>query len=50
MKEKTGAASYAEVVRNPLGLYEGLIAETEQGRQFLVRDKGGTIAPFHLFL
>lgn len=50
LKAKTEASSYAEVLRNALGLYEGLIEESEQGRQFLVRDKDGTVSPFRLFL
>jgi hypothetical protein len=50
LKAKTEAASYAEVVRNALGLYEALIEETESGKQFLVRDKDGTISPYRLFL
>lgn len=50
LKVKTEAASYAEVVKNALRLYEALIEETEGGKQFLVRDKDGSIAPFRLFL
>lgn len=50
LKTKTEAASYAEVVKNALRLYEALIEETESGKQFLVRDKDGTISPYRLFL
>jgi hypothetical protein len=50
LKAKTEAASYAEVVKNALRLYEALIEETEAGKQFLVRDKDGVVAPFRLFL
>jgi hypothetical protein len=50
LKVKTEATSYAEVVKNALRLYEALIEETESGKQFLVRDKDGTISPFRLFL
>lgn len=50
LKAKTEAASYAEVVKNALRLYEALIEETEDGKQFLVRDKSGGLAPFRLFL
>jgi len=50
LKTKTEAASYAEVVKNALRLYEALIEEAEAGKQFLVRDKDGTIAPYRLFL
>ncbi len=50
LKAKTEAASYAEVVKNALRLYEALIEEVESGKQFLVRDKDGSVAPFRLFL
>jgi len=50
LKAKTEATSYAEVVKNALRLYEALIEETESGRQFLVKDETGAIAPFRLFL
>ena len=50
LKAKTEAASYAEVVKNALRLYEALIEETEDGKQFMVRDKNGVVAPFRLFL
>jgi len=30
--------------------YEALIEETEDGRQFLIRDMNGVVAPFRLFL
>jgi len=50
LKAKTEAASYAEVVKNALRLYEALIEETECGKQFLVRDKDGVISPYRLFL
>jgi IS1 family transposase len=50
LKAKTEAASYAEVVKNALRLYEALIEESEAGKQFLVRDQSGVVAPFRLFL
>jgi hypothetical protein len=50
LKRKTEAASYAEVVKNALRLYEALIEETEAGKQFLVRDAAGVVSPYHLFL
>jgi hypothetical protein len=49
LKIKTEAASYAEVVKNALRLYEALIEETENGKQFFVRDENGTLAPYRLF-
>jgi hypothetical protein len=50
LKNKTEAGSYAEVIRNALKLYHGLITETENGNGFLVQDKAGNIAPFKMFL
>lgn len=50
LKLKTEASSYAEVVRNALRLYEALIEEAEQGKQFLVRDENGVVSPYRLFL
>jgi hypothetical protein len=50
LKLKTEAASYAEVVKNALRLYEALIEETESGKQFFVRDETGAMTPYRLFL
>jgi hypothetical protein len=49
LKRKTESASYAEVVKNALRLYEALIEETEAGKQFFVRDANGTMVPYRLF-
>ena len=49
LKVKTEAASYAEVVKNALRLYEALIEETENGKQFFVRGEDGNLAPYRLF-
>lgn len=49
LKVKTEAASYAEVVKNALRLYEALIEETESGKQFFVRDENGALSPYRLF-
>ena len=50
LKLKTEAASYAEVVKNALRLYEALIEETESGKQFFVQDRNGAMSPYRLFL
>ncbi len=50
LKNKTEAGSYAEVIRNALKLYDGLITEAENGNRFLLQDKAGNIAPFKMFL
>ena len=49
LKVKTESASYAEVVKNALRLYEALIEETESGKQFFVRDENGALSPYRLF-
>lgn len=38
LQQMTEAASYAEVVRNSLRLYEALIKEIEQGGEILVKN------------
>lgn len=50
LKAKTEASSYAEVVKNALRLYQALIEEDENGKQFLTRDKNGVVTPLRLFL
>ena len=50
LKAKTEAASYAEVVKNALRLYEALIEETDNGKEFFVRDSSGAMVPYRLFL
>ncbi len=50
LKEKTESASYAEVIKNALRLYEALIEEVERGNTFLVRDGEGTVTPYKMFL
>jgi hypothetical protein len=50
LKDKTEAASYAEVIKNALKLYDGIISEIESGNEFLTRDKNGTMVPFRMFL
>jgi hypothetical protein len=50
LKEKTEAASYAEVIRNALKLYDGLITEAENGATFLVRGANGDMSPLKLFI
>jgi Arc/MetJ-type ribon-helix-helix transcriptional regulator len=41
LREKTEAASYAEVIKNSLRLYEALIKETDNGNQVFVKDRKG---------
>ncbi|QCB56319.1 hypothetical protein E5675_19040 [Sphingopyxis sp. PAMC25046] len=48
LQDVTEAASYAEVMRNALRLYEAMIAETEAGREIMIKSKDG-LTPLHLF-
>lgn len=41
LKDKTEAASYAEVLRNALRFYEFIVAEAEQGRVVVTEGKDG---------
>jgi hypothetical protein len=41
LKEKTEAASYAEVIKNSLRLYEALIKEAEGGNQVCIKSADG---------
>jgi hypothetical protein len=50
LKEKTDASSYAEVFKNAMKLYDGIIAEVEGGATFLIRDKDGKMSEFRMFL
>lgn len=50
LKDKTDAASYAEVFKNAMKLYDGIISEVENGATFLIRDKTGNVSEFRMFL
>jgi hypothetical protein len=50
LKTKTDAATYAEVFKNAMKLYDGIISEVERGSQFLIRDKDGKVSEFRMFL
>ena len=50
LKDKTEASTYAEVIKAAMKLYDGLIAETEKGNEFLIRDKDGRVSEFRMFL
>lgn len=50
LKQKTDSASYAEVVRNALKVYETLIQKKEYGNTFLLRDKEGKTIDYDIFL
>ncbi len=50
LKERTEAASYAEVIRNALRLYEALVTEAEMGREFAIKSPDGVISPYRIFV
>lgn len=50
LKDKTEAASYAEVIRNALRVFEALATEHEQGAEFLVKRKDGSLATYQVFV
>jgi hypothetical protein len=50
LKEKTEAASYAEVIRNALRLYEALIGEAERGAEFALKTPDGRTVPYKIFV
>lgn len=49
LKDKTEAASYTEVVKNALKLYELLLGESEAGGKFLVKSQDGSLKEYVLF-
>ena len=50
LKEKTEVATYAEVFKNAMKRYDGIISEIEKGNEFLLRDKDGRVSEFRMFL
>jgi len=48
LKEKTEAASYAEVLKNALRLYESIIVEHDNGKQLFLKDKDGVITKYEI--
>jgi hypothetical protein len=49
LKDKTEAASYAEVIKNALRLYENMIQQHENGKQFFLKDTDGVITEYKVF-
>jgi Arc/MetJ-type ribon-helix-helix transcriptional regulator len=50
LKEKTEAASYAEVIRNALRLLEALVDEHEKGAEFTLRKPDGETIAYKIFV
>jgi hypothetical protein len=49
LREKTEASSNTEVIRNAIRLYDALIKEAEEGKEFLVRDQDGNLTSYKMF-
>jgi Arc/MetJ-type ribon-helix-helix transcriptional regulator len=50
LKEKTEAASYAEVIRNALRLFEALVEENAKGAEFALKQPSGETVAYKIFL
>jgi hypothetical protein len=50
LKDRTEAASYAEVIRNALRLFEALIDEHEKGAEFSLKRADGEIVQYKIFV
>ncbi len=50
LKEKTEAASYAEVIRNALRLFEALLDEHEKGAEFALKRPDGETVAYKIFV
>ena len=50
LKERAEAASYAEVIRNALRLFEALVDEHEKGSEFLLRRSDGQTLAYKIFV
>jgi len=50
LKEKTEAASYAEVIRSALRLFEALVEEHEKGSEFALKRADGEMLTYRIFV
>ena len=50
LKDRTEAASYAEVIRNALRLFEALVDEHEKGSEFSLRRANGETVQYKIFV
>src|ERR1700756_3833759 len=50
LKEKTEAASYAEVIRNALRVFEALVQEHEAGAEFSLKKATGETVAYRIFV
>lgn len=50
LKEKTEAASYAEVIRNALRVFEALMDEHDKGAEFQLKRAEGQVVSYRIFV
>ena len=50
LKDKTEAASYAEVIRNALRVFEALVEEHEKGAEFSLKRADGSVVAYQVFV
>ena len=50
LKDRTEAASYAEVIRNALRVFEALAEEHDKGSEFLLKRSDGQTVAYRIFL
>jgi hypothetical protein len=50
LKDKTEAASYAEVIRNALRVFEALVQEHESGAEFALKRPNGETVAYRIFV
>ena len=50
LKDRTEAASYAEVIRNALRLFEALVDEHEKGAEFSLKRSDGSTVAYTIFV
>jgi hypothetical protein len=50
LKDRTEAASYAEVIRNALRLFEALVDEHEKGAEFSLKKPDGETVAYRIFV
>ena len=50
LKDRTEAASYAEVIRNALRLFEALVDEHEKGSEFMMKRADGELVQYRVFV
>jgi len=50
LKDRTEAASYAEVIRNALRLFEALLEEHEKGAEFSLKKPDGETVAYRIFV